>query len=39
MQDQGPEDDMPPAWHRMVAKQIADQTGASIEYEEHHEPT
>ena len=38
MQDQGPEDDMPPAWHRMVAKQIADQTGASIEYEEHHEP-
>lgn len=37
MQDLGPEDDMPPAWHRMVAKQIADQTGASIEYEEHHE--
>ena len=37
MQDLGPEDDMTPAWHRMVAKQIADQTGAHIEYEEHDE--
>lgn len=32
-QDESPEADMPPSWYRMVAKQIADQTGARLEYQ------
>lgn len=32
-QDERPETDMPPAWYRMVAKQIANQTGARLEYQ------
>lgn len=31
------EDGMPASWHRLVAKRVADHTGARIEYEEHHE--
>lgn len=31
-EDESPESGMPPAWHRMVARQVADRTGARIEY-------
>lgn len=38
-QGAGEEDDqMPPAWYRMVAKRVAEQTGAKILYEGQDDP-
>lgn len=35
--DENDKQGMPPAWHRMVAKQVACQTGARIVYEDDDE--